>query len=71
MRFWTEKEDELLKKFYPLIGDSVTMEEVMKLFNRTEYSIVARATKLKLKKGSTKENINLDLLNTLTKRIEI
>ena len=71
MRFWTEKEIELLRKFYPHVGDTIDIDEIAQLMNRSEDSIRCKAEDLKIKGGYGRENINLEIQKDLERRIEI
>jgi len=71
IRLWTEREIELLRKYYPLVGESVTEEELCSLLNRTYESIRTKTRQLGLKRRCLQENINLEILKDLEKRFEI
>ena len=70
-RPWTEKEEELLRKFYPCVGDTIMPDELVALLNRSVDSIRCKAAKLGIKGGYGKENINLEILKQLEVRVEI
>lgn len=70
-RFWSEREEELLRKFYPHLGDSIEIEELEKMFNRRKEAIRCKARNLGLKGGYGKEDINEEIRNQLEARIEI
>lgn len=70
-RRWTERELELLRKFFPHVGDTITIEDMSAMLNRTPESIKCQATNLKLQGGYNKENINFEVLKGLEKKIEI
>lgn len=50
--YWSEEEDNLLKKYYPIMG-----REVSQILNRSPESCTARASKLKLKANKHKPNV--------------
>ncbi len=50
--YWSEEEDNLLKKYYPVMG-----REVSQMLNRSPECCTARASKLKLKADRRKPNI--------------
>ena len=70
-RYWTDEENELLKKFFPEIGKTITMEDLQKLLNRSVDSIRNHANMLNLKSGYHGSNINIDFLKDLERKIEI
>lgn len=70
MKKWTNKEIEILTKYYPLVNDKITIEELEKLLSRTWKAILNKAYLLKLNIGC-KSHIDIDLLGELEKRIEI
>lgn len=69
-RQWTDEEIEILKKYYPLIGDRISIEELCDILNRTQNSIYAKAQSMGLKQAQI-NRINYDLLEQLEKRITI
>ena len=70
-RYWTEKEMELLQKFYPHVGDTIDINELSILLNRSLHSIQCKARNLNLRGAYDKENIDEEILKQLEKRCEI
>ena len=70
-RFWTDREIELLKKFYPHVGDTIDLRDLAAMLNRSVNSIRCKAEDLNLKGAYDKENIDEEILKQLEKRCEI
>ena len=70
-RYWTDREIELLKKFYPHVGDTVDIDELSILLNRSVNSIRCKADERNLKGAYDKDNIDEEILKQLEARIEI
>jgi len=69
-RQWTDKEIEILKKYYPLIGDQTSIDELCEILNRSQNSVYAKAQTMGIKQVQV-DRINYDLLEQLTKRVKI
>lgn len=69
-RYWTKREEELLKELYPhyLAGD-ITLQEICDVFNRSWNALNTRASVLKVTKKA-EDKIDEDLLEKLKKRFE-
>ena len=69
-RWWTEREEKLLKELYPhLLAGEMSVEELCRVLNRTWDAINTRASMLKLT-GRPQDKIDVDLLEKLKKRFE-
>lgn len=69
-RHWIDEEVEILKKYYPLIGDQTSIEELCEILNRNQNSIYAKAQTMGIKQAHV-DKINYDLLKSLTERVKI
>ena len=67
-KFWTEKEDKLLRKLYPqYIRGDISREELAKVFKRTIGSVWGRARALGLM-GKTFDDIDEEYLRELKRQ---
>jgi len=69
-RKWTDEEVEILKKYYPLIGDQTSLDELCEILSRNQNSVYAKAQSMGIKQIHV-DKINHDLLEQLEKRITI
>jgi len=69
-RKWTDKEIEILKKYYPLIGDKISIEELCEALNRSQNSVYAKAQSMNIKQAQV-DRINYDFLKSLEERVKI
>jgi len=69
-RKWTDKEIEILKKYYPLIGDQTSIEELCEILNRNQNSIYNKAQSMGIKQAHV-DRINYDFLKSLEERVKI
>jgi len=69
-RKWTDEEIEILKKYYPLIGDQTSIDELCEILNRSQNSVYAKAQTMGIKQIQM-DRVNYDLLEQLEKRITI
>ena len=70
-RPWTDKEIEILKKFYPKVGQDLSIEELCEVLGRSNASVHNKARCLGLKLALPESKIDLDLLMQLEKRITL
>jgi len=70
-RYWTDREIELLKKFYPHAGDTIDLRDLATMLNRSVNSIRCKADDFGLKGAYGKDNIDEEILKQLEARIEI
>jgi len=70
-KLWTKKEEELMHRFYPHVGDTIEIDEIAALLNRSVTAVREKARHLKLEGGYRKDNINLEIQKQLERRIEI
>ena len=69
-RQWTDKEIEILEKYYPLIGDQTSIDEICGILNRSQNSVYAKAQSMGIKQAHV-DRINYDLLKSLDERVKI
>jgi len=69
-RKWIDEEIEILKKYYPLIGDQTSIDELCEILNRNPNSIYAKAQSMGIKQAQV-DRVNYDLLKSLEERVKI
>lgn len=65
---WSEQEKKVLKKFYPLLGNKVTKDDLIQLFPcRTWQSIQTQASNMGIKCSAGK--VDMDFMKRLEKAV--
>ena len=69
-RPWTDEEVEILRKYYPLVGQKISIQEICEILERSQPSVYDKAQKMGIKTEYT-SRIDYALLEQLEKRVKI
>lgn len=69
-RSWTDKETKILQKYYPLIGDQISIAEICEVLNRSQNSIYAKAQSMGIKPVHV-DRINYEILEQLERKVTL